>query len=151
LRSFIYILSVTIFIMLSGMNYFSYRSEMYAQILGAAAAFPYQFAIPDDMYNEDPAHMQHLKRAALDNGVNIVRSVSRYDENKQVSYHTDYVFLATDTKRFEAMSLKNGRILTPEDMADTAVFISTEKRQRQANGHDRKFWRESPLQRPRLG
>lgn len=59
--------------------------------------------------------------------MNVIRTISFYDKEKDVSHTHAYLLLTTkDTRLFENMDMTEGRVLTVEDMKDPDRFVSTE-------------------------
>lgn len=127
MKRFITIFSLFMFLILFAANYSDYDTETYNKLINSSSAFGFELTIPEDDYNASPSHLKYLKQAARDNNVNLVRTVSYYDNKKNASYTADYIYLVTDTAFFENITMKEGRFLSEEDMNNSSIFISTEK------------------------
>lgn len=114
------------FLILFVANYSTYKTESYNKLITSSSAFGFELTIPEDDYNSNPNYLQYLKQSAIDNDVNLIRTVSYYDNEKGISYTIDYIYLVTDTIFFRNIPMKEGRILSADDMNNSSVFISTE-------------------------
>lgn len=115
------------FLILALSNYYSYQAESYQKLVDPSGDYTYNFEIPEDTLNADPERLTLLKKAAKKNKVNIIRTMSYYDDKKEKTYTEAYLFLSTDTRLFEKMNVVKGRGLTIEDMMNPDRFISTDK------------------------
>ena len=126
MKRFIAIFSFTMYIVLFAAYYFNYANQQFNNITNSTLSFSYKFVIPDDPYNLNAENMELLKQAALKNGVNISRSISYYDSEKNKSLFEDYIFLSnTPTSFFTNIKLSNGRGLAQDDMNNENLFLST--------------------------
>ncbi|WP_159441919.1 hypothetical protein [Clostridium sp. Marseille-P2415] len=127
MKRFIIIFSFLMFLILFSTNYSAYNTESYNKLINSSSAFGFELTIPEDDYNSTPEFLQFLKQSAVDNDVNLVRTVSYYNSKTNTSHTVDYIYLVTDTVFFKNIDIKGGRILSVEDMDDSSVFMSTEK------------------------
>ncbi len=127
MKRFLTIFSFIMFITLALSNYYSYQAESYQKLVDPSGDYTYNFEIPEDVVNANPQRLTLLKKAAKKNKVNIIRTVSYYDDKKEKTYTKAYLFLSTDTRLFDKMKIVNGRGLIIKDMMNPDRFISTDK------------------------
>ncbi|TPE69211.1 DUF1430 domain-containing protein [Halalkalibacterium halodurans] len=127
MKRLLVIFSFIMFLILALSNYYSYQAESYQKLVDPSGDYTYNFEIPEDTLNADPKRLTLLKKAAKKNKVNIIRTVSYYDDKKEKTYTEAYLFLSTNTHLFEKMNVVKGRGLTIEDMMNLDRFISTDE------------------------
>ena len=81
MKRFIIIFSFFMFLILFLTNYSAYNAESYNKLINSSSSFEFEFIIPEDDYNSTPEFLQFLKQSAMDNDVNLVRTVSYYKQN----------------------------------------------------------------------
>ncbi|WP_061565796.1 hypothetical protein [Heyndrickxia coagulans] len=101
MKRFLTIFSFIMFITLALSNYYSYQAESYQKLVDPSGDYTYNFEIPEDVVNANPQRLTLLKKAAKKNKVNIIRTVSYYDDKKEKTYTKAYLFLSTDTRLFQ--------------------------------------------------
>lgn len=125
MKRFISLFIFSFFIIVFIFNLIEYNNNEYDNLLNSTNSFNYKFIIPDDAINLNIEHMEVLKSLAKKNNVNIARSISYYDNNKDISIHEEYVFLSTDSSLYSNIDIKFGRELLYKDMLNKDLFIST--------------------------
>ncbi|WP_130808301.1 hypothetical protein [Senegalia massiliensis] len=127
MKRFLGIFTFTMFLILTLTNYYSYETESYQKLIDPSETYIYEFEIPDDILNDNPKLLTLLKKAAENNKINIIRTMSYYDDEKENSYTEAYLFLTTDTRLFEKINFVEGYSLNIEDMKNPDLFISTDR------------------------
>lgn len=126
MKRFLVIFSFVMFLVLAISNYFTYQTEAYRELIDSSKEYIYDFKIPEDILNADPKRLSLLKKAARKNKVNVIRSISYYDNKKEQTQTEAYLLLTTDTRLFDKINITKGRSLTIEDMQFSKRYISTE-------------------------
>ncbi|GAA0303096.1 bacteriocin-associated integral membrane protein [Gracilibacillus halotolerans] len=125
MKRFLALYGLIMFCIFAVANYYDYQLESYAKLVNPAEVYTYEFEIPNDFLNSDPKHLEGLKEVALKNQVNIIRTVSHYDNRTENTLTDAYLYLTTDTRLYEHVKITEGRILQPNDMDSQDFFIST--------------------------
>lgn len=126
MKRFIIVFSFTIFLMLFMLNYSSYKNQQYESLVSSSDIFQYEIKICEDSIISSPHHLNtFLKRVAIENNVNVIRTVSYYDNKTKQSYTEDFIFLTNETSFFKQINLNKGRYLTIDDMENHSLFLST--------------------------
>lgn len=125
MKRFIQLFMIIMFFVLFAANYFSYQTESYQTLINSSQTYTFGFKVPEDIINADPKNIVWLKDAANKNNVNISRSFSYHDNEKDESYTEEYIWLTTNTRLFQQIRLSEGEMLTHDDMLDPEKFMST--------------------------
>ncbi len=114
-----------IFILLGCLSMYEYDLRKERELLNALQnTFRYEFYIPDYQIN-GPERLELLKDVADKTQVNLIRRVEQYQKDTQTSEYRDYIYLTNDTSFFNRISVKEGQILTVNDMEEGNKFLST--------------------------
>jgi putative ABC transport system permease protein len=105
--------------------YVTTDNEQRLLVQHAAAKVGQPFTIPDDPRLADPEKMYAaLRTAAADALVNVFRTSVGYTQDGRPQI-VQFVLLTTNTRLFDAFSLRAGRWLKPADAAHPERFLST--------------------------
>lgn len=125
MKRFVAIFASLMFILLSIATYKMYEIDRYNTLLKATNSYFYNFEIPKYLFNDNPKHLELLKKAANENDVNFIRVVSYYNNTNKQSYTDNFIYLSNETRLFKTIPIKKGEILTSGNINKLDSFIST--------------------------
>lgn len=125
MKKFVAIFASLMFVLLSIATYKVYEVDRYNSLLKATNSYSYNFEIPEYLFNDNPKHLELLKKAANENNVNFVRIISYFNNTDNQSYTDNFIYLSTETQLFKTIPIKKGEILTPNNSSKLDSFIST--------------------------
>lgn len=100
--------------------------QVYLDLLNANSSYKYKIEIKHRDEEDNPKFLEFIKKAALDNHVNVIRFDHRHDEKRNGDVNEYYIFLTGETHFFDKVKMLKGRTLTVDDMSNKDLFISSE-------------------------
>ncbi len=130
MKRFIILFSFAMFLLLYFFNEWNYRMQVYLDLLNANSSYIYPIEIKHRSREDNPKFLQFMKKAALDNHVNIARFDFYHGEKRNGDVNEYYIFLTGETHFFDKVKMLKGRTLTVGDMSNKNLFISSEDTKR---------------------